>query len=76
MKRIKLLKKGALIQKCHRLEIRLSEGSIIQRDESSFEWIYDPIPFYDFTSPYNPGDAGYSPTLDEAMRALVRAAMS
>jgi hypothetical protein len=77
MKRITLFKKGALVQKCDRLEIHLREGGIIQRGENSFEWFHgDPIPFSPRemeTTPYTEGNAS---TLDQAMRALVRAAMS
>jgi len=77
MQRIRFLKKGVLVQKCDHLEIHLHEGGIIQRGENSFEWFHgDPIPFSPRemeTTPYTEGNAS---TFDQAMRALVRAAMS
>lgn len=74
MKRITLFKNGALVQKCDRLEIHLHEGDIIQRGKNSFEWSHgDPIPFS--IHPTTPHTGGNASTLDEAMRALVRAAM-
>ncbi len=73
MKRITLLEKGLLVENCDRLEIYLYQGGIIQRGENSFEWFHgDSIPFFP-TCPYSQGIAA---TLDEAMRALVRTAMS
>jgi hypothetical protein len=75
MKRITLLKKGALVQKCDRLEIHLHEGGIIERGKNSFQWFHgDPIPYS--LHPTTPYTEGYASTLDEAMRSLVRAAMS
>jgi hypothetical protein len=75
MKRITFLKKGALVQKCDRLEIHLREGGIIQIGENSFQWFHgDPIPFS--IHPRSPYTEGYASTLDQAMQALVRAAIS
>lgn len=75
MKRITLFTNEALVEKSDRLEIHLHESGIIQRGENSFEWFHgDPIPFSsEATTPYS---GGYASTLDEAMRALLRAAMS
>jgi hypothetical protein len=82
MKRITLFKKGALVQKCDalrarklRLEIHLYEGGIIQRGLNSFQWFHgNPIP--SSIHPRSPYTEGYASTLDQAMQALVRAAMS
>ncbi|MCC3478231.1 MAG: hypothetical protein EAZ73_09115 [Oscillatoriales cyanobacterium] len=77
MKRITLSsQEGAIVEDCDRLEIHLHEGGIIQRGENSFLWYRpDPIPFSDgsFTSCVV---EGYADNLDEAMRCLIRAAMS
>lgn len=75
MERITLFTNEALVQKSDRLEIHIHESGIVQRGENSFEWFHgDPIPFpSEGSTPYS---GGYASTLDEAMLALVRAAMS
>jgi hypothetical protein len=72
MERITLLENEVLVQKCDRLEIWLNEAGIVQKENGNFSWfVGDFLPF---------GNENYStgcvPTLDEAMRALVRTAMS
>ncbi|MEG4424881.1 MULTISPECIES: hypothetical protein [unclassified Microcoleus] len=71
MKRITLLKKGALVQKSDRLEIYLHNAGIVELEDSFYWYCGDPIPFPgEGTIPYT---EGYTSTLDEAMRRLMSA---
>ncbi|MEG3907835.1 hypothetical protein QT979_06005 [Microcoleus sp. w2-18bC1] len=74
-KRITFFGKGALVQKSERLEIYFHNAGIVELEESFYWYCGDPIPFA-FDGTVSPYTEGYKPTLDEAMRSLVGAAMS
>lgn len=74
--KITFLSGEVTVKKSDRFQIYLHNGAIIELEDSFYwNWGQEPIPFGD-DGGIVPYEQGYVSSLDEAMRSLVRAAMS